>query len=86
MFRFDLQAISVNVHDANAFADGCGAATGRPFAVAEADAPSMGIDRLRDDHDPPEEAPFRVVQLGARAVIVTRRVEAASADANGKQR
>ena len=50
MFGFDFQAIAVNVDDADAVADRGGAAARRPFAVADANAAAVRVDRL-DDHD-----------------------------------
>jgi len=50
MFRFHLKAISLDVDDADAFADFSRSAARRPFAVADTDAAAMRVDGLYHDN------------------------------------
>ena len=66
MLRFDFQAISVNVHDPDPFADCRGATASRPFAVAHSDPSAIGIDRLDDDdHSAKRAARARSLRRGS---------------------
>ena len=86
MLRFDFQAIAVNVHDPDPFADCRGAAARRPFAVAHSDPAAIGIDRLDDDDHSAKEPRASVIEEGIGAVIVTRSIKASAADARGEER
>jgi len=85
VFGFDFEAIAVNVDDADAVADGGRAAAGGPFAVAEADAATVGIHRLGNGDDLTEKALFGSVKFWVRGVIVARRVEASAANLDGQE-
>ena len=85
MLRLDLQAITFDIDDPDALADRGWAAPCRPFAVSKADSAAVRIDRLDDDHDLAEHAGDAVIEQGIAAMVVTRLVEAATADASGKE-
>ena len=61
VLRLDLEAIALDVDDANAVANGGWAAARRPDAVGHAHSPAVLVDGLHHHHHLPEEPGGAVV-------------------------